>query len=394
MTPVDVVVALLLLAAAAGAHRLVADLRTLPPPPSLAPSLAPFLAEPLPTVSVVVPARDEEGTLPHLLGSLREQTFPPAEVVVVDDASADDTAGVARAAGARVVPAGTPPEGWTGKAWACHVGAGATRGELLLFLDADTVLAPDALAALVAARAERGGLVSVQPHHVVVRAYEQLSAYFNVVAVMASSAFTRRPATVPMAFGPCLLTSRGDLERAGGHEGVRGEILDDAALAAAYFRAGLPVWCAVGGTSLRMRSYPGGIGQLAAGWTKNIASGASSAAPGATLATVAWVSAHHAVAVGAIVSLVAVTTGAGGALVAGSPLLWALAYLGTALHLRWLLRRVGTFRWWAWLLFPLPLLAFDLIFARSAALTAVRRAVPWRGREVDLARGGSAGRAA
>ena len=72
-----------------------------------------------------------------------------------------------------------------------------------------------------------------------------------------------------MAFGPCLLTSRADYEGAGGHVAVRGEILDDVMLAAAYDRAGLPVRCAVGGSSIRMRSYPDGLRQLADGWTSS-----------------------------------------------------------------------------------------------------------------------------
>jgi len=378
---VDLALAALLLAAAAWAQRLVADLRTLPA------TGAP--AGGTPSVSLVVPARDEEQTLPALLRSVADQLPAVREVLVVDDASRDDTAGVARAGGARVLPAGSPPPGWTGKAWACHTGAAATTGDLLLFLDADTVLRPGALAGLLAAHATHGALVSVQPHHDVVRPYEQLSAYFNVVALMASAAFTRPDRAlgdrVPMAFGPCLLTSRDDYLRAGGHESVRADILDDAALAAAYHRAGLPVRCAVGGDAVRMRSYPGGLGQLVAGWTKNIASGAADAAPSATAATVAWISAHHAVTVGALLSLLVGVTGWGASLVVGSPLLWTVAYVAAALQLRWVLRRAGSFRWWAWALFPVPLLAFDLVFARSLALTVVRRSVSWRGRDVALA---------
>lgn len=388
---VDLVLAVLLLGAAAWAQRLVADLRTLPRPDAPVGGATPSA----PTVSVVVPARDEELTLPALLRSVAAQGPAVVEVVVVDDASRDATAAVAQAGGARVVPAGAPPPGWTGKAWACHVGAGATTGDLLLFLDADTVLAPGALAGLLTAHARHGGLVSVQPHHDVVRPYEQLSAYFNVVALMASAAFTRRTSPghastrTPMAFGPCLLTTRDDLARAGGHEAVRADILDDAALAAAYHRAGLPVWCAVGGDAVRMRSYPGGLGQLVAGWTKNIASGATDAAPSATAATVAWISAHHAVAVGALLSLLVAVVGRGSSVLVGSAALWTVAYVGMALHLRWVLRRAGSFRWWAWALFPVPLLAFDVVFARSLALTVVRRSVSWRGREVALASGRS-----
>lgn len=193
-----------------------------------------------------------------------------------------------------------------------------------------------------------------------------------------------------MAFGPCLLTSRVDYASAGGHEAVRGEILDDVRLAEAYARAGLPVRCAAGGDSLSMRSYPGGLLQLVSGWTKNMASGAAAAAPRATLAAVLWISAHHAVAVGALVHLVAALTGWGGSLVTGSPLLWAVAWVGFAWQLRSILRRTGSFRWWTWALFPLPLLAFDLVFARSAVLTSLRRSVQWRGRTVDLRHDASA----
>jgi 4,4'-diaponeurosporenoate glycosyltransferase len=187
-----------------------------------------------------------------------------------------------------------------------------------------------------------------------------------------------------MAFGPCLLTSREDYERAGGHAGVRGEILDDVELAAAYDRGGLPVTCAVGGDSLRMRSYPGGLRQLLAGWTKNIASGAAAAGPRAGLGAVLWVSAHHAVAAAALLAVVGASTGWGGSPDRLHLLLCLAAWVVLGWQLRAVLRRVGSFRWWTWAVFPLPLLVFDLVFARSLALTAVRRSVRWRGRPVDL----------
>ena len=124
-----------------------------------------------------------------------------------------------------------------------------------------------------------------------------------------------------MAFGPCLLTSRADYERAGGHEAVRGEILDDVAA-----RGRLPPGGPAGAVRRRGRrrsgcaAIPAGCGQLVDGWTKNFASGARRRrAAGAALAAVAWVSAHHAVAVGAALALVEALTGRGASLVAGSP---------------------------------------------------------------------------
>ena len=382
----DVILVVVLLVAAASARWLLWDLRVL--------ARRPAHVDDAVSVSVVVPARNEQSTLPTLLESLRQLEVAVRDVVVVDDGSEDATAAVARSAGAVVLQAGPPPAGWTGKASACDVGARASTGDLLLFLDADTALAPHALRDLVDVQARHGGLVSVQPFHCVVRPYEQLSAYFNVVSLMASGAFGRRRGKRPMAFGPCLLTSRGDYERSGGHAAVRGEILDDVSLAVAYDKAGLPVRCAAGGQSIRMRSYPGGIRQLAGGWTKNFASGAAAAALGPALGSVLWVCSQHVVAVAAILPLVAVATGR-----SAQPAHWhlalvAFAWLVVAWQLRSILRRIGSFRWWTWLLFPVPLLAFDVLFAISAVLTVFRRSVRWRGREVPLHGRGSAGEGA
>jgi 4,4'-diaponeurosporenoate glycosyltransferase len=102
------------------------------------------------------------------------------------------------------------------------------------------------------------------------------------------------------------------------------------------------------------------------------------------------VSAHHAVAVGAAVALLGLVLGPVPTLAQGHPLLWAVAWIAVAWQLRSVLHRIGSFRWWTWMLFPLPLLAFDVLFARSAALTVVRRSVQWRGRAVALSRQGSA----
>ncbi len=372
-----VLLALMLLAAGLLAHLLLADARRVP-----------RRATPVgraTAVSVIIPARNEAATLPSLLTSLRSLTAAPREVLVVDDSSDDGTSDIARAQGATVIRATTPPPGWTGKAWACHEGVAAASGSTLLFLDADTTLEPDALDGLLTLLDQEGGLVSVQPYHRTVRAYEQLSAYFNVMSLLACGAFARRRPRHPMAFGPVLLTSREDYERAGGHSAVRAEILDDARLAAAYDRAGMPVRCLLGGGAVRMRMYPGGPRQLVEGWTKNIASGAAAADRWSALAAALWVASHWAVTVGAVLSVVVVLHG-GPLPLQGPPALWAAAWVGVTLQLRAMLRRVGSFRWWTWALFPVPLVAFSLLFARSVLLTSVRREVTWRGRAITTGR--------
>jgi dolichol-phosphate mannosyltransferase len=103
----------------------------------LKPPLAPGAPPPGGTVSVVIPARDEEARIAGALAPLRDERGV-TEVLVVDDRSSDATAEVARAHGARVVAGAPLPEGWTGKVWALEQGLRAATGEFVVFLDADT----------------------------------------------------------------------------------------------------------------------------------------------------------------------------------------------------------------------------------------------------------------
>lgn len=105
------------------------------------------VARRVPEVSVIVPVRDGAASLPGLLASLRRQTLAPErfEVVVVDNASRDGSGEVARRAGATVVEEPRP-----GRARTRNRGAGAARGELLAFCDADCVADPGWLEALTA----------------------------------------------------------------------------------------------------------------------------------------------------------------------------------------------------------------------------------------------------
>jgi 4,4'-diaponeurosporenoate glycosyltransferase len=375
VTPV--LVLLLVVAAAVAVRHQLARPRAIVPEDSAPP---PGPADP-PRVSVVIPARNEGHALPRLLVSLTAAAPWLREVVVVDDSSTDDTAEAARVCGATVIAAPPPPDGWTGKARACHLGVEHSTGSLLLFLDADTTLAPGAVPALLEEHARLGGLLSVQPHHEPIEAYEQLSSYFNHVSLVACGAFTPHRARRPMAFGPCLLTTREDYLRAGGHAGVRSAILDDAELAAAYGRAGLPVTCTLGGDAVRMRMYPRGPRQLVEGWTKNIASGATQADPLSSAIGGAWVATHFAVVSGLLGLGVGLANGADPG---STALAWPAAYAVVAVEMRRHLRRTGTFRWWTWAVFPVPLLAFGLVFARSLVLTRVLRSVRWKGRAVAL----------
>jgi biofilm PGA synthesis N-glycosyltransferase PgaC len=101
-----------------------------------------------PAVAVIVPAYNEEASLADTIRSLRQQTHPPAEIIVVDDCSTDGTGDVAESLGVRVV---RPAVNTGSKAGAQNVALPHVRAPLVVAIDADTTLAPDAIAQLVGA---------------------------------------------------------------------------------------------------------------------------------------------------------------------------------------------------------------------------------------------------
>lgn len=328
-------------------------------------------------VTVVIPARNEARSLPHLLGSLAASDIQPAEVVVVDDGSDDGTADVARSLGATVMTSAPLPDGWTGKSWACMQGAEAAQGSTLVFLDADVRLLPGGLGAVLDEHARRRGLLSVQPYHRMERPYERLSAVFNAIAVMGVGVATPgRNARADGAFGPCMACDVDDYQSVGGHGAVRSEVLEDLAMGKVFAAAGMPVHGVGGRGAVEFRMYPDGLGQLVEGWSKNMASGSASIGVGRLLATVLWVCA--AVSAGAEVVQWLIGTGS-----ASTADVW-VSWLAMAVQFGVMLRQLGNFGWWPVVAFPITLVAFVVVFFDSLWLTVVRRRVRWRGRTVPL----------
>lgn len=338
-------------------------------------------------LSIIIPARNEAGTLPFLLDSLKKQERLPLEIIVVDDQSIDGTGDLARGygdIGVRVVDSGERPKGWTGKNWSCHQGSLEARGDYLLFLDADTALtAPDSLLRLLGEYRRGGGLLSVQPSHRVHALYEQLSGFFNLIVMIGSGAFSKwsRPGEAVGCFGPCILMSREDYRSIGGHEAVRAEVVDDLALSRLCRQAGIGVYCFGGRETISFRMYPGGIGSLVEGWTKNMAVGASLADLRTIILLVVWFTGIS----NASLMIAALFFG-------GFWFPWGLIVLAVyglyVLQVFIQLRRVGSFHFAAALLFPLLFLFFVGVFLYSVVRVKVLHSVTWKGREIEIGRGG------
>lgn len=185
--------------------------------------LAPDESAPPLDVRVVIPARDEAGSIMACVESVRGQS---TEVVVVDDDSSDATASLAASAGAEVVSlTGAPPPGWAGKSRACAAGAEGATTEWLAFVDADVVLHPHTLSTLAAAT----GATSTS----VAGGLSCGSFWERLLLPELGLALVQEKLPSDFASGQCLLVRRDAYEAVGGHghADVRGSVLDDRDLA-------------------------------------------------------------------------------------------------------------------------------------------------------------------
>ena len=180
-----------------------------------------------PSLSIIVPARNEAHNLPELLASLNRLRYPgPVEIIVADDGSTDGTGDIAAAFGAAVVRIEGPPPGWLGKPHACHRGAEHARGEWLLFTDADLVHDPDgprrAVAYSESHRLDAASLFVAQQYH---NMLDRLA-----LTVAFEALFAGRPPTNFVLNGQYILIRRSVYEASGGFAAVRNDALEDLAL--------------------------------------------------------------------------------------------------------------------------------------------------------------------
>lgn len=322
-------------------------------------------------VSIIIPARNEEGNLPVLLGSLQLYHGKVKEIIVVDDHSTDQTVKLARSYGARVVKLEDLPSGWFGKSFGCWNGALRATGEIFLFLDADTIISKNGLENMLSAYKGKGEVLSIHPFHNIKEKYESLSSFFHLVVMGSLGAFHILQKWLPVkgAFGPCLLIHREDYFKYGGHQAIQGELMENMAFGFQVQKHGGKVRCYSGLGAIEMRMYPEGFRSLWNGWSKSFATGASKTSIWYLMLVCVWLG-------GLMTFLTSYQT---------LPLeLYVTGYVIIALHLKRTLAIVGNFGWGTALFFPLHLLFFFILFGYSFVQTFFKRNVTWKGRKIDL----------
>ncbi len=217
------------------------------------------------SVSVLIPARDEEANIRPAIEAALAQGPAVGEILVYDDHSADRTAdhvnGLAlKSEKVRLVPGQPLPEGWCGKPFGCHNLAAEAKGEWLLFLDADARLAPGAVDRILAETRRRElTFLSCWPGLEVTGFWEKVfMPMLNFVVFTLFPAPLAQKMDLPalgLAHGACIFMRREEYRSVGGHARVRDELFEDTALARIWREAGFRGLCLDGSDLVRVRMY-------------------------------------------------------------------------------------------------------------------------------------------
>lgn len=344
-----------------------------------------------PRVAVLVPARNEQEAITPAIRSLMRQSYPRLRVIVANDRSTDATRGLLdrlllefpdRERLVVVDVPCDPPDGWMGK---CHALWHATRQlredeELLLFCDADVIHRRNTVAGAIADMSRhRVDLLAIFPR-VDCRSFWE-SALMPVLVSIGLTSMDPRALNDPRrrevaGIGAFTMLRRAMYDSWGGHETIRGEVIDDMALALMVKQRGgtMRLCQADGGVHLRMYR---GLGDIVRGFSKNAHTSFGGGMGRAMVVATGFGFVHLGWLLGGAM-LIAKTTGL---MQAAAVVLILMLWLGVGAEIH---RRSAGFananRAQLIAGYPLGVVLMMGIMLRSAWLGAVRGVVVWRGR--------------
>lgn len=357
-------------------HVAVATVK-LPTVPNLLRSEFDVLPPGQPSLTVIVPARNEAADIEECLRSLLAQDYEHLQVFAVDDRSTDATGSIMDGIAAepasqghlRVFHVDELPAGWMGKTHAMAMAARAATTDWLLFTDGDIFYAPDALRrALVLAERSHADHLVVLPTLILKSPGERMMMSFFQLA----SLWSARPWRVPdpratrdfIGIGAFNLIRREVYTAVGGFEGLRMEVLEDIRLGFMVKRAGYAQRVAFGRDLVRVRWAPGVFG-IVDGMTKNLFA-LFRFRPSLLLAACVW---FFVFGVGPFAALLL----HGGIRVAGT-----LAVIAILAAYRLYTPRTGI-AWGYGIFHPIAAGLFIYALLRSMIVTASQGGVNWRG---------------
>ncbi len=243
----------------------------------------PDLAEAdLPFISVLVPARNEERNIKGILTSLLNQNYPNYEVIVLNDHSEDNTGKIINEIKQthpelKVLNGKELPEGWTGKCYACTQLYEESKGEYILFTDADTVHKPGSLKKSITITQHRNAdMLTVFPEMTMISFAEKIMMpmlWFTIMLLLPfyfvdKKGFVR----FSIGMGPFMFFRRTAYEKIGGHYSVKNALVEDVWLARKIKEHRLQLIVEDGYDMLSVRMYQN-FGEIWSGFSKNIFAG-------------------------------------------------------------------------------------------------------------------------
>ena len=231
-----------------------------------------------PMISVCIPARNEERNIRACAEAVLKQTYSNFEVIVLDDRSTDSTLEILhsiRNDKLKIISGSELPSNWAGKPHALYQAANACdeRSEWLCFIDADTFLAPEALASCyIKAIETNADLFTMMTFQITVTFWER--AVLPLVMTALSVGFSPRKVNDPkrndaIANGQFIFIKRSTYDAIGGHESVKDQIVEDKAISEKVKWSGYRLIVADGMKVARTRMYTS-LAEMWEGWTKNI----------------------------------------------------------------------------------------------------------------------------
>ena len=349
-----------------------------------------------PLVSIIVPARNEERNIKRCVESLLEQSYPYCEVIVVDDGSTDASPDILE----HIIQTHPQsdrlwvlrlrdelPEGWAGKTHALHAGVQESHGEWLLFTDADTWHAPNALqCALTSAQNAGSDLYTLGTDQELPGFWEKVMmpmAYLGISMMYPIKKVNDPLSSIAIANGQFILIRRAVYDILGGYARpeLRNTLLDDRDLANTVKQQGFRLKLEDGRDLVRVQMYRG-LREAWQGWRKNAFLGSRGgvafvileliglpmvAIVPFLLPLVTWISRHELVQGKVITSPeIGVAT---------------LLELGPLLSYHMSIDKQLNVPWYYAFAYPLAASLFECILAESAWRVLRRKGINWRGRQ-------------
>jgi chlorobactene glucosyltransferase len=230
-----------------------------------------------PLLSIIIPTRNEGKCITSLITSLKQQTYPRFEVIIVDDSKEynftiiqECIAGDTRF---RLVKQNPLPADWVGKPFALQQGSKLARGSYLLFIDADTTCNPLLVEKAVSHfLSEDIDLLTLIPRHHCISLWEKIvqPIPLGILPALCPLAKVNDPASKhAVAFGPFILIKRKVFTKIKGYTTIKNRIADDAEFAQLVKHAGYRLEVAHAQSLMSIRMYER-LHDIWEGWSKNI----------------------------------------------------------------------------------------------------------------------------